>query len=65
MIDKETFITNFAVQFLASYAANIYDESCAYGQHDRLVNLPFEDAVDIAKTIYEETITNIKRETNE
>lgn len=38
----------FMVQFIATWTANNYEESCMIGNHDKLMNPPFEDAAFIA-----------------
>ena len=53
MILKSEWISQFATQFLASYAANIYDEACIRNQHQHLYDLPVEDAFSIAEKMWD------------
>ena len=47
-MNEKEFKDHFMVTFLATYAANIYDDACQTGQHDRLRKLPVEDAEGLA-----------------
>lgn len=48
-MDEKKFKEQFVVTFLATYAATIYDDSVSSGQHDRLKELPVEDAEGLAE----------------
>jgi hypothetical protein len=54
--DEQSFKQSFAAQFLASYAASIYGECCSSGQHDRLRNLPVEDAEHLARHAWQKWV---------
>lgn len=51
--DREEFIRNYVITFLASYAAREYDDCCMRGQHQRLENPPCEDAFYLAEKAWE------------
>jgi len=49
MMDKKTFKDQFAMIFLATYAATIYQDAINSGRHDMLTRLPVEDAEGLAE----------------
>ena len=51
---KQEYIDAFVVQFVATHAANIYVDACMRGQHERLAELPFEDAAHLAQESWDE-----------
>lgn len=44
VLDEASFKTNFISTFLAAWTANIYNDACMRGQHDRFNSPPVEDA---------------------
>jgi len=57
-MEKAKFIDTYVATFLAAHTANIYDEACAYGLHNRFDNQPIEDAVGIAESAWEQLKRN-------
>jgi len=51
-MNEKEFKDHFVVTFLATYAANIYDDACQSGQHERLKQLPVEDAEGLAEDVW-------------
>lgn len=52
-MNKQEFKDQFITQFLAAYAANVYDNCCSNGTHEKLWNLPVVDAEFIAEQAWE------------
>ena len=52
-MDEEEFKDLFVVQFLASWAANNYDDACRRGEHKKLERMPVEDAEYLADKAWE------------
>lgn len=52
--ERDRFKRDFTIQFLASYAANIYVDARMSGGHDKLRGLPTEDVVRIAEYAWKE-----------
>jgi hypothetical protein len=52
MLSKEEFIEQFAIAFMASYAANVYQDCCMKGDFDRVHNPQIEDAYFIAEKVW-------------
>ncbi len=50
--DEMAFRRQFAVQFLASYAATHFNDLCANGRQDSLERLPVEDAEYLSGTAW-------------
>lgn len=42
---RETFIRDYATQFIAAWTAARYDDYCGRGWHDKLGQPPWEDAL--------------------
>jgi hypothetical protein len=58
---KSEFKAHFLATFLASYAAQRYDDACMRGDQDKLSNHPIEDAEHLAETAWEKYIwSNIR-----
>ena len=49
---KKKFIDSFVANFLSSWCANRYDDSCIIDSHTTLYNPPIEDAYDIAENVW-------------
>jgi hypothetical protein len=52
MEDELVFRRQFAIQFLASYAATHFNDLCANGRQDNLDRLPVEDAEYLSGTAW-------------
>ena len=52
-LDKEQFIEQYAIAFMASYAASIYVDCCMNGDHSRLYEPQIEDAYHMAEKVWE------------
>lgn len=50
--DEKLFKQNFAINFLASYAANHYVDACQRGDQETLSRLPVEDAEFLAEAAW-------------
>lgn len=51
-MDKNTFIEQWVVTFLANWTLKEYDDACARGQQNRLKDPPIEDAFHLAEIQY-------------
>ncbi len=59
-MNKETFIEQYVVTFIATWTANEYSMACATGNHKRLQEPPVEDAYFLAEKVwdYKEKLRN-------
>ena len=57
--DELVFKQRFAIQFMANWVANHYDDFCTRGLHKELHNPPVEDAIFLAQKAWEHLVETV------